>query len=304
MSEPSVSDRRVWLTRYTALAGVVLAVFFLFPRLAGADNARDWQAIPINTPMFFTYYLNTESTTPVARVRLDTALLRFTTAFDMGNGRIGSLQILQPFTHAEVSFQSPAPDGRQNGHGDTDIGLAANLFGGPALTREQFARWTPETFLTAALWATAPTGRYDADSSLNLGENRWSFKPLLAFGHPFGQNWIEVNAWARFYTDNDRYAGHHTLKEAPRLGVEAHLSRNFTRSFWLSADLFYTRTGKTQIDGVTASHGGDVWQAGVGGQWMFSARDGISFSYTDTFSRTAFEPDTRTVMINYLHVFY
>ena len=295
---------RVLLTGHSALAGIVLTAFFLFPRLVAADNARDWQAIPINTPMFFTYYLNTESKTPAARVRLDTALLRFTNAFDMGNGRIGSLQILQPFTRADASFHGWAPDGRRNGNGDTDIGLAANLFGGPALTREQFARWTPETFLTAALWATAPTGRYDADSSLNLGENRWSFKPMLAFGHPFGQNWIEINAWARFYTDNDRYAGHHTLKEAPGLGVEAHLSRNVTRSFWLSADLFYTRTGKTKIDGITASPEGDVWQAGIGGQWMFAAQDGISFSYTDTFSKSASEPDTRMVMVNYFHVFY
>ncbi len=95
---------RVLLTGHSALAGIVLTAFFLFPRLVAADNARDWQAIPINTPMFFTYYLNTESKTPAARVRLDTALLRFTTAFDMGNGRIGSLRILQPFTRADAFF--------------------------------------------------------------------------------------------------------------------------------------------------------------------------------------------------------
>ena len=97
MSVPFMPGYRVLLTGHSALAGIVLTAFFLFPRLVAADNARDWQAIPINTPMFFTYYLNTESKTPAARVRLDTALLRFTNAFDMGNGRIGSLQILQPF---------------------------------------------------------------------------------------------------------------------------------------------------------------------------------------------------------------
>lgn len=281
-----------------------IATFLAFSPPSKADNAHDWQSIPIDTPLFFTYYLNTDSKTKGTQVTFDTALFRLSYAFDMGNGRVGSLQILQPFSHIDASFQGNAPETVRNGNGDTDIGLAANVFGGPALTREQFARWTPETFLTAAFWVTAPTGRYDENSLLNTGENRWGFKPLLAFGHPFGQNWIEINAWAKFFTDNNHYAAHSTLKEKHRLGLEAHLSRNFTPSFWLSADLFYIRQGKTEIDGIRASDGGDIWQAGVGGQWMFAPKDGISFSWTDTLSKPSGEPDNRTFMLSYLHMFY
>ena len=280
-------------------------MLFCFTSHAFADNARDWQAIPIDTPLFFTYYLNTEAKTKDSRISMDTGLLRFSYAFALGNGNIGSLQILQPFSHVDASFHGNAPGAIRNGNGDTDIGLAINVFGGPALTPAQFAKWKPETFLTAAFWVTAPTGRYDKDTVLNTGEHRWRFKPLIAFGHPFGKNWIEVNAWARFFTDNDRYAGGgHTFREDPGLGLEFHLSRNVTRSFWLSADVFYTREGKTEIDGFRAGHGGDVWQAGIGGQWMFAQKDGVSFSYTDTVSKPAGDPDSRTFMVNYFHMFY
>ncbi len=281
-----------------------LAFVYAFGGGAHADNARDWQAIPIDTPLFFTYYLNTEAKTKDSSVSLDTALLRFSYAFDLGNGKIGSLQVLQPFSHVEASFHGNAPGAVRNGNGDTDIGLAVNVFGGPALTPEQFARWQPETFLTTAFWVTAPTGRYDGNSVLNTGENRWGFKPLLAFGHPFGKNWIEVNAWAKFFTDNDHYSGHHSFKEDPKLGLEFHLSRNFTPAFWLSADMFYTREGKTEIDGFRSGHGGDVWQAGIGGQWMFAPEDGVNFSYAETVSKPAGDPDTRTLMVNYFHMFY
>lgn len=37
-----------------------------------------------------------------------------------------------------------------------------------------------------SLTITAPTGLYDADKLLNLGSNRWSFKPEIALSHPFG----------------------------------------------------------------------------------------------------------------------
>lgn len=221
-----------------------IATFLAFSPPSKADNAHDWQSIPIDTPLFFTYYLNTDSKTKDTQVTFDTALFRLSYAFDMGNGRVGSLQILQPFSHIDASFQGNAPGTVRNGNGDTDIGLAANVFGGPALTREQFARWTPETFLTAAFWVTAPTGRYDENSLLNTGENRWGFKPLLAFGHPFGQNWIEINAWAKFFTDNNHCAAHSTLKEKHRLGLEAHLSRNFTPSFWLRPICFISGRAK------------------------------------------------------------
>jgi hypothetical protein len=57
---------------------------------------------------------------------------------------------------------------------------------------------------------TAPTGLYDPDKFLNLGSDRWSFKPEIAVSPPFGpgQKWeLDAYANAYFYADNTAYHG-------------------------------------------------------------------------------------------------
>ncbi len=50
----------------------------------------------------------------------------------------------------------------------------------------QFASYEPVTTVAVSLTITAPTGLYNSGRILNLGSNRWSFKPEIAVSHPFG----------------------------------------------------------------------------------------------------------------------
>ncbi len=203
---------------------LMVMVALLFPAApATADNARDWQNLPINTPVAFAYYYHMDSNTsldtalPVrnASTEINAGLLRFAYAFDAGNGKSSGVQVLQTFADVDFSLGGTPFDKSRRGLGDTTVILATNLFGGPAYTVDEFVKAKPETFLTAALWVTAPTGRYDPKKVINLGANRWAFKPQLAFGHPFGKSWIEANAWLQFFTDNDDYLNGRTLNRIP-----------------------------------------------------------------------------------------
>ena len=77
--------------------------------------------------------------------------------------------------------------GSITGAADSSYQVAALLKGGPALTVAQFENYyRPTTVLGVSLTLTAPTGLYLANKILNLGSDRWIFKPEFALSQPFG----------------------------------------------------------------------------------------------------------------------
>ena len=104
-----------------------------------------------------------------------------------------------------------------------------------------------------SLTVTAPTGLYHPNKILNLGSDRWSFKPEIALSHPFGpeHKW-EFDAYANsyFYTDNTSYHGREILQQQPLPGVEGHISYSFNDSLWASLDTRYSLRGTTLVNSV------------------------------------------------------
>jgi hypothetical protein len=148
--------------------------------------------------------------------------------------------------------------GSSTGTGDSSYEFATLLKGGPALSVAQFASYNPTTTLGVRLTVTTPTGLYNSDKLLNLGSDRWSFKPEIAVSHPFGpeQKW-EFDAYvnAYFYTDNRSYLGKEILRQQALTGLEGHISYSFTNSLWASVDTRYSFRGDTLVDGVNENNG-------------------------------------------------
>ncbi|HKD07324.1 MAG TPA: transporter [Bryobacteraceae bacterium] len=141
--------------------------------------------------------------------------------------------------------------GSVTGAGDSSYVFGALLKGGPALSVHDFPTYDPTTTFGVSLTVTAPTGVYNADKVLNLGSDRWSFKPEIAVSHPFGpnHNWVvDGYANAYFFTDNTGYHGREILRQQPLPGFEGHLSYSFTSSIWASVDLRYAFRGDTLVD--------------------------------------------------------
>ena len=131
------------------------------------------------------------------------------------------------------------------------------LKGGPALNEAQFENYKPATIIGVSFAVTAPTGLYDSNKILNLGSNRWSFKPEIALSHPFGpgQKWqFDTYANAYFYTDNTSFHGSQVLRQQPLPGLEGHVSYLFTESLWASLDTRYSFHGISFVNGVNQSN--------------------------------------------------
>ena len=158
-----------------------------------------------------------------------------------------------PIANLKGSITGTDITGSNTGTGDSGYTAAILLKGGPALTPEQFANAKTATSIGLSLSTTAPTGQYDHNKLLNLGSDRWSFKPELAISRPFGpdQRWVfDAYANTYLYTDNASYRGTQILRQQALLGIEGHISYTFNNTIWASLDTRYSFLGDTTISGV------------------------------------------------------
>lgn len=133
---------------------------------------------------------------------------------------------------------------------DPQMRFAVNLIGGPALTPQQFRQHEQRTTLGASLTVLAPFGEYDSSKLINLGTNRWAYKPELGLSQPVGKWTFEVYAGIWLFQTNDDFFGGQTREQDPLESYQAHIVYTFRPGSWISADYTYYAGGSTEINGV------------------------------------------------------
>ena len=139
---------------------------------------------------------------------------------------------------------------RRSGLGDFRLRLAVNLLGGPALTRPEFAKRRPTTALGMSLVVTAPTGQYDPAKLINIGTNRWAFKPELGLSCPAGKWAFEAYAGVWLFTANQDFLGGSLREQDPIIALQAHVAYTFKPRLWVAGDATFYTGGRTSVDGV------------------------------------------------------
>jgi len=172
--------------------------------------------------------------------------------------------------------------GSSTGAGDSSYELAVLLKGGPALSVSQFANYKPATTVGMSLTMSAPSGQYNPDKLLNLGADRWSFKPEIAVSQPFGreQKW-EFDAYANvyFFTDNSSYHGVEVLRQEALPGLEGHVSYSFINSLWVSLDTRYSYRGDTFINGANQNDSQQNFTLGSEVNVSLNPRNSLVFEF-------------------------
>ena len=146
-------------------------------------------------------------------------------------GRTGGLSVVLPYVFADVNSSSL----QVSTNGVSDIGFLwqMNIFGGPALTREQFRSFVPETFSSFHLYVGTPIGTYKPTSPINPSANRWTIFPTINYSYTpnQGRTWLETYLSAQFFTDNNdfRVGGSQTLFQNPIFRMEQHVSSQSNR---------------------------------------------------------------------------
>lgn len=183
-------------------------------------------------------------------------------------GRQASALVSVPYAWGKVEGDVTLPPtghkiAEPSGLADPSLRLAMNIFGSPALNLADFRARPRTTVLGASLTVAAPLGQYNPQLLINLGQNRWAFKPELGLSQPFGPWRLEAYAGGVFYTDNDDFFGGHLRRQDPLLTIQSHVVYDFEGIGWAAADFTYFGGGATTVSGRRNADRQDNTRAGV-----------------------------------------
>lgn len=187
-----------------------------------------------------------------ARFNLNQGTITYTRYFGLVH-RTAWVEASVPLADLSGSISGTNIQDSITGSGDSSYAVTMLLRGGPALRADQFTDYKPSTTVGLSVSVSTPTGQYNSNKLLNLGSQRWSFKPEIAVSHPFGpeQKWqCDVYGQVYLFTDNSSYQGKESLQQEPLPGLEGHLSYFFVHNAWASIDGLYSFRGATVINGV------------------------------------------------------
>jgi hypothetical protein len=185
-----------------------------------------------------------------ANASINTTALSFTRAFSLA-GRSANAGAALPIVGGHVEglyLGQPAEVGRF-GQGDPRFRVAMNLYGAPAMTPKEFASYQHKTIVGISLTVAPPLGQYDSAKLINLGTNRWSFKPEVGFSQAHGPWVVEAMAGVWLFTNNTDFFGGNTREQDPIVAMQFHLTYRFKRTMWLAGDANYFTGGRTTIAG-------------------------------------------------------
>jgi hypothetical protein len=180
-------------------------------------------------------------------------------------GQSAKFDVIAPYSafsaHALVNGQ--LHEREMSGLGDLRFRVSVNLFGAPALTVKEFANYKQDLIVGVSLQVSAPLGQYDDTKLLNLGNNRWSFRPELGFSKTWGPWTLEVAPSAMFFTANPDFFNGKKFEQAPLYVVRTNIIHNFASGVWISLDGIYFRGARTTVDGDKGDNEQENVRAGV-----------------------------------------
>jgi hypothetical protein len=254
------------------------------PASAQDIEPRAYSNAPIGVNFLVAGYAYTQggvsfdSALPVTNPELTTssAVVGYARVLDLG-GRSAKFDVIAPLTalSGSADFNGEPLDRDITGLGDPRFRLSVNFFGAPALSLKEFAGFRQDLIIGASLQVSAPTGQYDASRLVNLGTNRWSFKPELGVSQALGRWTLEGMAAVTLYTDNEDFYQHQTRSQDPLYSLQAHVIYSFRSGVWGSVDGTYFAGGRTTLDDRLNNDLQQNWRIGATLAFPVNVRNSI-----------------------------
>ena len=172
-------------------------------------------------------------------------------------GQIGGVTL---FGNYGEKYQADDEDDKTTGLTNPNVMFAWALFGSPALSKNAFKNYTLDSSLVISFTLGMPLVENIPDG---LGQDRWSFKPEIAYNLGFGKA-TQLNFYLNttVFTEQSGTVSHPktfktisgTLTEQPQLGAEAYISQNFSHAFWVSLGFIYNAHGELKGETDDKSH--------------------------------------------------
>jgi len=243
------------------------------PAAHGQDiEPRTYSNAPVGVNFAIAGYVYTRGglafnpSTPVTDPELDTssAVLGYARALDLW-GLSGKVDAVVPYVWLSGSarFAGEPVERIVDGAADPKFRLSVNLYGAPALGLAEFKEYRQDLIVGASLQVGAPWGQYDDSRAVNIGTNRWSFKPEVGLSQALGPWTLELSVAATLFTDNQDFLGDDRRSQDPLYSTQGHAIYSFGEGRWGSLDLTYFTGGRSSIDGVANDDRQENWRVGA-----------------------------------------
>ncbi|MEQ1800902.1 MAG: transporter [Gammaproteobacteria bacterium] len=187
-----------------------------------------------------------------ADLQTNSALLAWARSLGV-RGRSAKVDIVLPYTWLSgTALLEGQPRRREvSGFADPRFRYSVNLYGAPALSFREFPGYRQDVIIGASLQVSVPVGQYDDTKLVNIGTNRWAFKPELGISKSWGTWTVDMAAAVALYTDNTDFLGGGTVSQEPLYAVQGHVVHGFRSGIWVALDGTYYWGGETTVNGVT-----------------------------------------------------
>ncbi len=167
-------------------------------------------------------------------------------------GKSSKFDLILPFTSLGAKgLVFGAPRSRYvNGFADPAFRFSINFIGAPALSVSEFKNYRQNFILGASLRIFAPLGEYDSTKLVNIGANRWSFKPEVGFSKAIGPWTLEFTPGVTFFTENSDFFGGQTRELTPLVALQTGASYTFKPGCWAALNAGYYVGGRSTVDGI------------------------------------------------------
>lgn len=198
-------------------------------------------------------------------------------------GKLALASAALPYAWADVTgkVQEQAGETHRSGLADGRFKVSVNLSGNDAMTPREFAAAPRRTVIGASLTIGAPTGQYYQTKLVNVGTNRWSYKPEVGISHPTGKWDLDAYFGAWFFTDNPAfYPGGSRKSQSPVVAIQGHGSYSVRRQLWIAADGTWYSGGSGKVGDGEPSASMNNSRLGLTASLPFGTNSSIKVSYT------------------------
>jgi Putative MetA-pathway of phenol degradation len=167
-------------------------------------------------------------------------------------GKLTLVTVALPYSWGDVTgvVGEEARAITRSGLTDGRAKLSVNLVGNPAMGAREFARTPRKVIVGTSLTVTAPTGQYDGAKLINLGTNRWGFKPEVGVAVPKGRWDFDAYLGVWLFTSNDDfYPGGRTRSQDRVVALQGHASYTFRPRLWAAFDATWYQGGGATVQG-------------------------------------------------------
>lgn len=264
---------RVNSTRLTAVGLSACLALGIASRAAAQDiEPRTYSNVPIGVNFVIAGFAQTRGALQFdtaleltdAHLKTSNAVVAYARSFALGESA-ATIDVIVPYTwlSGTALHQGSPVERTVDGFANPALRLCWNFYGAPALALPEFRAWQQDVVVGASLRVSAPWGQYDESRLVNIGTNRWSFKPEVGISKTAGPWTLELSGAATFFTVNDDFYGGNRREQDPIYSAQAHVIYGFRGGSWLSIDATFFGGGRTTFNGVLKADLQQNWRAGA-----------------------------------------